>query len=58
MNPVFTLVERDGGARSFHIPNVKSENLHAVLEAHASLNSHLMTDEEHAFTASDGIRFS
>ena len=33
MNPVFALVERDGRARSFHMPNVRGENLHAVLEA-------------------------
>jgi transposase-like protein len=51
MNPVFTLVERDGKAKSVHLPNVRGENLHAVLDAHASTDSHLMTDEEHAFTA-------
>ena len=36
MNPVFSLVERDGSARSFHMPNVRGENLHAVMEKHAS----------------------
>ena len=36
MNPVFTLVERDGNAESFHMPNVRGDNLHAVLDAHAS----------------------
>jgi transposase-like protein len=51
MNPVFTLVERDGKAKSFHLPNVRAENLYAALEANASTDSHLMTDEEHAFTA-------
>ena len=50
MNPVFTLVERHGKARPFHMPNVRDENLHAVLDAHASTQSHFMTDEEHAFT--------
>ncbi len=38
-------------ARSVHLPNVRAENLHAVLENHASPESHLMTDEEHVFTA-------
>ena len=27
MNPVFSLVERDGRARSFHMPTVRGENL-------------------------------
>ena len=49
MNPVFSLVERDGSVRSFHMPNVRGENLHAVLERHASTKSHFMTDEAPAF---------
>jgi transposase-like protein len=28
---VFSLVERDGGVRSFHIPNVNSKNLKAII---------------------------
>lgn len=51
MRPVLALVEREGAVRSFHMPNVRGENLHAVLEEHASTKSHLMTDEEHTFTA-------
>jgi hypothetical protein len=27
MIPVFTLVERDGTAKSFHMPSVRAENL-------------------------------
>jgi transposase-like protein len=50
MNPVFTLVERDGSARSFHMPNVRGEKLHAVMAVHADRQSHLMTDEARAFT--------
>lgn len=50
MNPVMSLVEREGGVHSFHVPNVRAETLHAVLGNHASPKSHLMTDEEHAFT--------
>jgi len=47
VRPVMTLVERDGKARSFHVPNVRGETLHAVLERHASTESHYMTDEDH-----------
>jgi transposase-like protein len=50
MNPVFSLIERDGGARSVHMPNVRVENLGAALENHASGKSTLMTDEAAAFT--------
>jgi transposase-like protein len=49
MNPVFSLIERDGGARSVHMPNVRVENLGAALENHASGKSDLMTDEAAAF---------
>src|SRR5271156_6325343 len=51
MRPVFALVQRDGGARSFHMPNVRGENLHAVLDQHASPKSHFMSDEEKALVA-------
>ena len=51
MNPIFSLVERDGTARSFHMPNVRGENLHAVLDQHASRKSHFMTDEERSLVA-------
>lgn len=50
MNAVFTLVERDGGARSFHLPNVRAQNLRAVMAVHADRASDLMTDEAQAFT--------
>ena len=49
MNPVFSLIERDGAARSVHMPNVRVENLGAALENHASGKSDLMTDEAGAF---------
>ena len=51
MNPVFSLVERDGTARSFHMPNVRGENLHAVLGSTPRRKSHFMTDEEKSFVA-------
>src|SRR3954453_1902371 len=50
MNAVFSLVERDGTARSFHLPNVEADNLRAVLATHADRASHFMTDEARAFT--------
>jgi len=50
MNPVFSLVERRGGVRSFHIPNVRGETLHAVLAKHADPRSHLRTDEATTLT--------
>jgi transposase-like protein len=49
VNPVFTLVERNGEARSFHLPNVRATNLAAILELHASRRSHFNTDEAPAF---------
>jgi transposase-like protein len=49
MNPVLSLVERDGGVRSTHMPDVRGHNLHAVIDNHASSKSHFMTDEAHAF---------
>ena len=32
MNPVLSLVERDGSARSFHMPTVRGDNIHAIFE--------------------------
>jgi transposase-like protein len=49
MNPVFALVEREGGVHSFHMPNVQANTLHAVLGSHASPKSDFMTDEGGAF---------
>src|ERR1700733_14366834 len=49
VNPVFTLVERDGTARSFHMPNVRGDTLARVMAVHASHQSDLMTDEAQAF---------
>ncbi len=50
MNPVFALVERRGGVRSFHVPNVTGNTLHRVIASHASRDSHFMTDEARTFT--------
>ena len=35
MNPVLALVERDGGVRSTHLPNVRAHNLHEAVDNHA-----------------------
>jgi hypothetical protein len=32
MRPVFALVERKGGARSLHVPNVGADSLNAALQ--------------------------
>ncbi len=49
MNPVFSLIERDGQARSVHMPDVRAHNLGAALDNHASPKSNFMTDEAIAF---------
>ena len=41
---VFTLVERDGKARSFHVANVTSKTLRPLIVKTVSRKSHLMTD--------------
>lgn len=42
---VFTLVERDGEARSFHVANVNAKTLRPILVKNADRKSYLMTDE-------------
>jgi hypothetical protein len=42
---VFTLVERNGEARSFHVANVTAQTVRPIIVKHASRASHLMTDE-------------
>ncbi len=42
---VFTLVERDGEVRSFHVTNVNSKTLRPIIVKHASRKSYLMTDD-------------
>ena len=41
---VVSLVERGGGVRSFHVPNVTIENLKPILEASIAKDARLMTD--------------
>src|SRR5436189_189673 len=47
--PVVALVERGGRVRAFPMPRVTSENLSAVLNAHADKGAELMTDDFYAY---------
>ncbi len=44
-NAVFALVERNGGVRSFHVPNVNADTLKPILKEHVTGEAHLMTDD-------------
>jgi transposase-like protein len=44
-NPVFTLVQRGGSARSFHVEGVTTGKLGPILRANVNAESKLMTDE-------------
>lgn len=44
-NAVFALVERNGGVRSFHVPNVTADTLKPILKEHVDSEAHLMTDD-------------
>lgn len=57
MNAVFALVERDGKARSFHVPDVKAATLADVIARHADPLSHFRTDELPGY-AGVGKRFA
>lgn len=50
VNPVFSLVQRNGEVRSFHMPNVRGDTLRSVIARHASPSSHFRTDEAPVFT--------
>jgi transposase-like protein len=44
------LVERDGKARSFHVPNIKAETLSLAIIRNVDLKSHFRTDELPAYS--------
>jgi len=44
-NAVFSLVERKGNVRSFHVPNVTANTLKPIIQAHMDNKSFLMTDD-------------
>ncbi len=46
---IVSLVERNGIARSFHVPNVNAKNIKAILRSQASPRAHLMTDEANIY---------
>jgi len=48
---VLTLVERDGHARSFHVPRVTSKTLRPIIVRTAHRASHLMTDGARMYPA-------
>jgi hypothetical protein len=54
---IVTLVERNGGARSFHVENVDSKTIRKVLLGNASPESRLMTDEAGVYP-SIGLQFA
>lgn len=51
---VFTLVERSGKARSFHVANVTGETLKPILQKHVAKGVDLMTDEAGQYPAIAG----
>jgi transposase-like protein len=48
---VFSLVERDGEKRTFHVPNVNAATLAPILKAQISQTARLMTDEAKYYKA-------
>lgn len=48
---VFSLVEREGGVRSFHIPSVNSKNLKPIITGQLHASTRLMTDGERPLRA-------
>jgi len=42
--PVFALIQRDGGARSFHVGNVKKKTLQGLIGENVEETAHIMTD--------------
>jgi transposase-like protein len=45
--PVFALVERDGSARAFHVPNVSGANLRDIVRANVAKGTTIYSDENH-----------
>ncbi len=46
---IFTLVERDGKARSFHVETVTAKTLKPIIRRNVRRDSHMMTDEHAAY---------
>jgi transposase-like protein len=45
--PVFSLVERNGKVRSFHLPDVKGDTLRGIVKAHLDGKTVVYTDNNH-----------
>ena len=56
-NAVFTLIERGGSARSFHVEDATKETIVPIVRANLDRESHLMTDEANRYK-SIGEEFS
>lgn len=48
---ILTLVEREGRARSFHVPAVNAKTLRPILREQIAQDSHIMTDEAAVYTS-------
>lgn len=46
---IFSLVQRNGKVRSFHVPRVNARNLKPILRSQVAKESHLMTDEARVY---------
>lgn len=46
---IFSVVERKGKVRSFHVPNVTAKTLKPILDKHVSKHSDLMTDDARVY---------
>ena len=53
-NAVFSLVERNGGARSFHVPDVTGRTLKTKLVNHVSRKAQIMTDDASVYKGIKG----
>ena len=48
-NPVFSLVERHGKVRSFHVANVTAKNLRPIIKEHVNFGARLNTDDSNLY---------
>ena len=49
-NAVFTLVERGGSARSFHVDDATKETIIPIIRENIDRESHIMTDEANRYS--------
>lgn len=49
---IFSLVERGGKVRSFHVPNVTSKTLKPIMQEQIAADTHIMTDDMGAYRIS------